>query len=89
MDYASGEDVAKEAMEHFEKQIIDKWLRENLTEAQYRRFRLLMQGCSIREIARREECDFSSVNESIKAAQKKLQKIWQTSPIKMPSQGDV
>ena len=43
MDYAADEDVAKEAVELFEKQIIDKWLRENLTEAQYRRFRLLME----------------------------------------------
>ncbi len=78
MEYSSWEDVSAEATERMEEQIIDEWLRKNLTEAQYRRFRLLMKGCSIREIVRIEECDYSSANETIKAARKKLQKRWKT-----------
>lgn len=48
----------------------DAWLRENLTVVQYQRFKLLMDGMSIREIARHKGIDYSSANDSIKAAQK-------------------
>lgn len=63
-------DVARAEIE----QTIDTWLRENLTVVQYERFMLLMDGMSIREIARKQAVDFSSVNESIKATQKKTSK---------------
>ena len=55
----------------------------SLTETQKRRFRMLWEdGLSIREIARREEADYSSVLESIRAARKKLKHILSAYPIK-------
>jgi hypothetical protein len=37
----------------------------------------MLEGSSIREIARLERADYSSVNESIQAAKKKLKIIWE------------
>ncbi len=76
MDYASETDVASDVADCDEECFIDEWLRKNLTPIQYRRFRLFMEGNSIREVARLDGADYSSVNESIKAARKKLKKIW-------------
>lgn len=74
MEYASDEDIQSDvAREEIEK-LIDVWLRENLTVVQYQRFKLLMDGMSIREMERHEDIDYSSANDSIKAAQKKLKK---------------
>lgn len=84
MEYASDEDVESNVTRAEIEQMIDAWLRENLTVVQYERFKLFMDGMSIREIARQQGVDFSSVNESIKAAQKKLQKIWHDTPSKHP-----
>lgn len=55
------------------EKLIDTWLQENLTVVQYQRFKLFMEGLSIREIAKTEGIDYSSANESIKASQKKTQ----------------
>lgn len=62
------------------KQMIDSWLPENLAVVQYQRFKLLMGGMSIREITKHECIDYNSTNESIKAVQKKLQKLWRDAP---------
>ena len=55
--------------------MIDGWFRENPTVVQYQRFKLLMDGMSIRDVARYEGIDYSSTNESIKVVQKKIEKI--------------
>lgn len=81
MEYAAKAD--KHSWED-DEQIIDEWLKKNLTEVQYRRFRLFMEGLSIRDVAKQEGIDYSSANESIKAAKKKLQKIWKNTPSKYP-----
>ena len=81
MEYAAKAD--KHSWEDDER-IIDEWLHKNLTEVQYRRFRLFMEGLSIRDVAKQEGIDYSSANESIKAAKKKLQKIWKNTPSKYP-----
>ena len=83
-EYAAGTDVEAEALRKDEEQRIDSWLRESLTPVQYRRFCLYMNGMTIREIARQESTDYSSVNESVKAAQKKLQKICRNTPSEVP-----
>ena len=83
-EYAAGTDTEVEALQKDEEQRIDRWLRENLTSVQYRRFCLYMDGMTIREIARMESADYSSVNESVKAAQKKLQKILGNTPSEAP-----
>lgn len=62
------------AREEIDK-MIDGWFRENLTVVQYQRFKLLMDGMSIREVARHEGIDYSSTNESIKVVQKKIEEI--------------
>ena len=46
----------------------------HLTKTQQRRMLMLAAGLSVREIARRENKDFSSVNESIEAGRKKFLK---------------
>ncbi len=84
-DYASPEDLAEKAADTAEAKRIYDWLRRNLTAVQYRRFRLFMDGMSIREIARLEGADYSSVRESIRAAQKKLMKLYGNTPSKDPS----
>ena len=84
-EYASPEDVAEKAADSAEEKCIYDWLRINLTAVQYRRFRLFMDGMSIREIARLEGADYSSVQESIKAARKKLLKIYENTPSNDPS----
>lgn len=84
-EYAAKKDEYDESELEEEERIIDVWLRENLTEVQYRRFRLLMDGLSIRDVARYEAADFSSVNESINAARKKLKKILKNTPSKVPN----
>lgn len=81
-EYAAKRSDYEEAELREEEAIIDDWLRENLTEVQFRRFRLLMDGLSIREVAKKEEIDYSSANESIKTARKKLQKILKKTLIK-------
>ena len=83
-EYAAGTDTEAEALRKDEEQRIDRWLRESLTPVQYRRFCLYMDGMTIREIARQESADYSSVNESVKAAQKKLQKICRNTPSEVP-----
>ena len=83
-EYAAGTDTEADALRRDEEQRIDRWLRENLTPVQYRRFCLYMDGMTIREIARQESADYSSVNESVKAAQKKLQKILGNTPSEAP-----
>ena len=83
-EYAAGTDTEAEALQKDEEQRIDRWLRESLTPVQYRRFCLYMDGMTIREIARQESADYSSVNESVKAAQKKLQKICRNTPSEVP-----
>lgn len=83
--YALPEDVAEKAADADEEKCIYDWLRRNLTAMQYRRFRLFMDGMSIREIARLEGSNYSSVRESIKAARKKLMKLYGNTPSKAPS----
>ena len=83
--YALPEDIAEKAADAAEEKRIYDWLHRNLTAVQYRRFRLFMDGMSIREIARLESADYSSVNESIKAARKKLLKLYENTPSKDPS----
>lgn len=85
-DYATPEDVAENAALADEEERIDDWLRMNLTPTQYRRFRLHMDGMSIRDIARFENADYTSVRESIAAARKKLQIIYGNTPSKTPSE---
>ncbi len=84
-DYASAEDVAESIALAEEEERIDSWLRMSLTPVQYRRFRLYMDGMSIRDIARLENADYSSVRECIEAARKKLRKIYENTPSKTPS----
>ena len=79
-DYASGEDVAEDAANADEENRIDELLRNNLTPAQYRRFKMYMDGMSIREISRIEDANYSSVHESIESAKKKLRKIYENTP---------
>lgn len=55
-------------------------LAEILTETQYRRLTLLMNGFTVQEIARMEGKDHTSVAESIEAAAKKIMKFWKTPP---------
>ena len=83
-EYAADADPEADALQKDEEQRIDRWLRESLTPVQYRRFCLCMDGMTIREIARQESADYSSVNESVKAAQKKLQKICRNTPSEVP-----
>lgn len=83
-EYASKKDEYEEAELEAEESIIDEWLQQNLTELQYRRFKLLMEGLSIRDVARSEGIDYSSANESINAARKKLKKILKNTPSKVP-----
>lgn len=45
-----------------------------LTPTQQRRMKMLADGLSIREIARREDKDFKTIHESIEAARKKFMK---------------
>ena len=45
-----------------------------LTPTQQRRMKMLADGLSIREIARREDKDFKTIHESIEAAKKKFLK---------------
>lgn len=84
-DYASPEDIAEQTADADEEKRIYDWLRRNLTAVQHRRFRLFMDGMSIRKIARLEGADYSSVRESIRAAKKKLMKLYGNTPSKDPS----
>ena len=84
-EYASKEDVEEDAVLAEEEARIDDFLRMNLTPVQYRRFRLHMDGMSIREIARSENADYSSVRECIEAARKKLRKFYGNTPSNTPS----
>ena len=76
-EYVSGEDVAADAVNADEENRIDELLQSNLTAVQYRRFRMYMDGMSIREISRIEDSDYSSVYESIESAKKKLRKVYE------------
>ena len=51
-----------------------------LSDIQQRRLLKLAAGMSMREIAREENADFSTVNESIKAARKKFLKFFSKTP---------
>ena len=51
-----------------------------LTETQYRRLTMLMNGFTVQEIARVEGKDHTSVAESIEAAAKKIMKFRKTPP---------
>ena len=82
--YASGEDVAEDAANADEENRIDDLFQSNLTPVQYRRFRMYMNGMSIREISRIEDADYSSVYESIESAKKKLRKNYESTPSKTP-----
>ena len=57
IEYASGEDVDRDIEKTDEEKRIDALLKDNLTELQYRRFLMYMDGFSIREIARLEDAD--------------------------------
>ena len=84
-EYSSGEDVTEDAVNADEENRIDELLQSNLTAVQYRRFRMYMDGMSIREISRIEDSDYSSVYESIESAKKKLRKFYENTPSKTPS----
>ena len=75
VDYASQEDLEAD---------VEMSETEKLTVVQYQRFKLFMEGLSIREIAKTEGIDYSSANESIKASQKKLKKICENTLSKYP-----
>ncbi len=83
-NYASDIDLEAEFLREEQERIIDDWLRENLTLTQYRRFKYLMEGLSIREIAELEGIDYKSARESITAARKKLQKLYHDTPSNTP-----
>ena len=85
IEYASSEDVDQDVANVDEEKCIDAFLKDNLTELQYRRFLMYMDGIRIREIARLEDADYSSVYESISAAKKKLRKIYENTPSNTPS----
>ena len=82
--YASNVDIEAEFLREEEERIIDEWLRKNLTLNQYRRFRYYMEGLTLREIAELEGVDYKSVQESVTAARKKLQKLCRTTPSDTP-----
>ncbi len=52
VDYASQEDLEADVEMSETEKLIDTWLQENLTVVQYQRFKLFMEGLSIREIAK-------------------------------------
>ncbi len=83
-EYGTGSDIIDQVSDREEDRKLNEWLYENLTEVQYRRFMLFMYDIPIREIARKEGVDYSSVEECIRAAQKKLKKNFQKHPIKKP-----
>ena len=57
---------------------------DTLTETQRRRFAMYEEGMTLREIAKIEEADLSSVAESVRAARKKLKNIFCNTPTKRP-----
>lgn len=83
-DYASGEDVAEDAANADEENRIDDLLQSSLTTVHYRRFRMYMDGMSIREISRIEDANYRSVYESIESSKKKLRKTYENTPSKTP-----
>jgi hypothetical protein len=85
-DYASDVDIEAEFLREEQERIIDEWLRKNLTQTQYRRFRYSMDGLSLHEIAELEGIDYKSARESVEAARKKLQKIYHDTPSETPSE---
>ena len=52
VDYASQEDLEADVEMSETEKLIDTWLQDNLTVVQYQRFKLFMEGLSIREIAK-------------------------------------
>ena len=78
--FASDEDVEEDFLRYEQERAIYDWLRSRLTLVQYRRFRYLMEGLSLRDIAELEGADYKTVRESIEAARKKLQKSLQDTP---------
>ena len=60
VDNASQEDLEADVEMSETEKLIDTWLQENLTVVQYQRFKLFMEGLSIREIAKTEGIDYSS-----------------------------
>jgi hypothetical protein len=81
-DYASPEDVLERHCLEEDEERIDSWLRMNLTPVQCRRFRMRMDGMKLRDIARLENADYSSVRECIESARKKLRKLYENTPSK-------
>ena len=82
--FASDEDVEEDFIRSEQERAIDDWLRSRLTLVQYRRFKHLMEGLSLRDIAELEGADYKTVRESIEAARKKLQKSLQDTPSETP-----
>ena len=83
-EYGTKTDIMDDIAERDEDQRINEWLFKSLTATHYRRFMLFMYGMSIREIARKEGVDYSSVEECIRAAQKKLKKLYGNAPSDPP-----
>lgn len=82
--FASDEDVEEDFIRSEQERAIDDWLRSRLTLVQYRRFKHLMEGLSLRDIAELESADYKTVRESIEAARKKLKKSLQDTPSETP-----
>ena len=87
--FADGTVSEVEVSEEIGTYIMDSRRKENsanvldcLTETQRRRMLLFIEGWSFRNIAEQEGTNHKSVEESIKAAQKKIQKFLKNTPTK-------
>ena len=69
-------------LEEQEDTALLKEVLDCLTETQRRRMLLFIEGWSFRNIAEQEGTNHKSVEESIKAAQKKIQKFLKNTPTK-------
>lgn len=69
-------------LEEQEDTALLKEVLDCLTETQRRRMLLFIEGWSFRKIAEQEDANYKSVEESIKAAQKKIQKFLKNTPTK-------
>ena len=69
-------------LEEQEDTALLKKVLDCLTETQRRRMLLFIEGWSLRKIAEQEGANYKSVEESIKAAQKKIQKFLKNTPTK-------
>ena len=84
MDSRRKENSANEGnyLEEQEDTALLKEVLDCLTETQRRRMLLFIEGWSFRNIAEQEGTNHKSVEESIKAAQKKIQKYLKSTPTK-------